>query len=80
MLIKSAIIDKTRIFQSGGNRKIMRLITRSDFDGLACGALLLEAGIIDSWTFAHPKDIQDGLVPVCENDVLANVPFAPGCG
>lgn len=44
----------------------MRLITRSDFDGLACGALLLEAKVIDSWTFAHPKDIQDGLVPVTE--------------
>ena len=27
----------------------MRLITRSDFDGLACGALLKEAGIIDHW-------------------------------
>ena len=25
----------------------MRLVTRSDFDGLVCGALLLEAGIID---------------------------------
>ena len=25
----------------------MRLVTRSDFDGLACGALLLEAGVID---------------------------------
>ncbi|MDR2532526.1 MAG: exopolyphosphatase [Oscillospiraceae bacterium] len=58
----------------------MKLITRSDFDGLACGALLLEAGIIDNYTFAHPKDIQDGLVPVTENDVLANVPYAPGCG
>jgi nanoRNase/pAp phosphatase (c-di-AMP/oligoRNAs hydrolase) len=58
----------------------MRLITRSDFDGLACGALLLEAGIVDEYTFAHPKDIQDGLVPVTENDVLANVPYAEGCG
>ena len=29
----------------------MRLVTRSDFDGLVCGALLLEAGIIDSWKF-----------------------------
>jgi len=58
----------------------MRLITRSDFDGLACGALLLEAGIIDSYTFAHPKDLQDGLVPVTENDCLANVPFVNGCG
>ena len=58
----------------------MRLVTRSDFDGLACGALLLEAGIIDSWRFAHPKDLQDGLVEVDENDCLANVPFVEGCG
>ena len=58
----------------------MRLITRSDFDGLACGALLKEAGIIDSWKFAHPKDVQDGLVEVNENDCLANVPFVEGCG
>lgn len=58
----------------------MRLITRSDFDGLACGALLLEAGIIDNWKFAHPKDLQDGLVPVTEDDCLANVPYVEGCG
>ena len=58
----------------------MRLVTRSDFDGLACGALLLEAGIIDSWKFAHPKDLQDGLVEVNENDCLANVPYVEGCG
>ena len=58
----------------------MRLVTRSDFDGLACGALLKEVGVIDSWTFAHPKDLQDGLVEITENDVLANVPFVEGCG
>lgn len=56
----------------------MRLITRSDFDGLVCGALLKEAGIIDSWKFAHPKDLQDGLVEVTEDDCLANVPFVEG--
>lgn len=58
----------------------MRLVTRSDFDGLVCGALLLEAGIVDSWKFAHPKDLQDGLEQIDENDVLANVPFVEGCG
>lgn len=58
----------------------MRLITRSDFDGLVCGALLKEAGVIDCWKFAHPKDLQDGLVEVNENDCLANVPYVPGCG
>ena len=58
----------------------MRLVTRSDFDGLACGVLLKEAGIIDHWTFAHPKDLQDGLVEVGKNDCLANVPYVEGCG
>ena len=58
----------------------MRLITRSDFDGLACGTLLLEAGIVDSWKFCHPKDLQDGLIEITENDCLANVPYVPGCG
>lgn len=58
----------------------MRLVTRSDFDGLVCGALLLEAGVIDSWKFAHPKDLQDGLVEITENDCLANVPYVEGCG
>ena len=57
----------------------MRLVTRSDFDGLVCGALLLEAGIIDHWKFAHPKDLQDGLVEINEDDCLANVPFVEGC-
>ena len=58
----------------------MRLVTRSDFDGLVCGALLLEAGVIDHWKFAHPKDLQDGLVEVNEDDCLANVPYVEGCG
>lgn len=58
----------------------MRLVTRSDFDGLICAVLLKEAGVVDSYKFVHPKDIQDGKVPIEENDVLANVPFWPGCG
>ena len=58
----------------------MRLITRSDFDGLACAALLVEAGIVDTYEFVHPKDLQDGLIAVTDNDVLANVPYVPGCG
>lgn len=58
----------------------MRLLTRSDFDGLACAVLLVEAGIVDEFEFVHPKDLQDGLVEVTDNDVLANVPYVPGCG
>lgn len=58
----------------------MRLMTRSDFDGLACAVLLVEAGIVDDYEFIHPKDMQDGLVAVSSNDVLANVPYVSGCG
>ena len=58
----------------------MRLLTRSDFDGLMCAVLLKELDIFDERKFVHPKDIQDGLVEVNEEDILVNVPFAPGCG
>ena len=57
----------------------MRLLTRSDFDGLACGAVLKELGVIDNWKFVHPKDMQDGLVEVTGDDILANVPYVKGC-
>lgn len=58
----------------------MKLLTRSDFDGLICAVLLKEAGIIDELKFVHPKDMQDGIIEVTSDDVLANVPYVPGCG
>jgi nanoRNase/pAp phosphatase (c-di-AMP/oligoRNAs hydrolase) len=58
----------------------MRLLTRSDFDGLASAVLLVENGIIDSYKFVHPKDVQDGKVAVTSNDVLTNTPYVAGCG
>jgi nanoRNase/pAp phosphatase (c-di-AMP/oligoRNAs hydrolase) len=58
----------------------MRLVTRSDFDGLICGMLLKELEVIDNWVFVHPKDLQDGLFIADSNDVLANVPYVQGCG
>ncbi|MDR0644496.1 MAG: exopolyphosphatase [Treponema sp.] len=57
----------------------MRLLTRSDFDGLACGAILEYLGFVDEWKFVHPKDIQDGLVTATDNDILANIPYIKGC-
>lgn len=58
----------------------MQLLTRSDFDGLICATLLKHIGMIDSYRFVHPKDVQDGKYAVTMDDVLANVPFVPGCG
>lgn len=58
--------------------KKYRLITRSDMDGLVCGILLKELDLIDDITFAHPKDMQDGLVEVGENDITTNLPYVEG--
>jgi len=58
----------------------MRLVTRSDFDGLACAVLLKHLGFISEYKFAHPKDLQDGIVEVTKDDILANVPYVKGCG
>ncbi|HEX4765640.1 MAG TPA: exopolyphosphatase [Lichenihabitans sp.] len=56
-----------------------RLVTRSDFDGLVCGMLLREAELIDEIKFVHPKDMQDGLVPISERDIITNLPYVAGC-
>jgi len=40
-----------------------RLVTRSDFDGLVCAALLKELGLLHDILFVHPKDVQDGKRP-----------------
>jgi nanoRNase/pAp phosphatase (c-di-AMP/oligoRNAs hydrolase) len=58
----------------------MRLITRSDFDGLVCAMLFKKLGMVEDMKFVHPKDMQDGLIEVTANDILANVPYVPGCG
>jgi nanoRNase/pAp phosphatase (c-di-AMP/oligoRNAs hydrolase) len=58
----------------------MRLVTRSDFDGLICAVLLKQVEQIDSIQFVHPKDLQDGKFEVTSDDVLTNVPYVPGCG
>jgi oligoribonuclease NrnB/cAMP/cGMP phosphodiesterase (DHH superfamily) len=58
----------------------MRLVTRADFDGICCGSLLKDLQVIDEIFFTFPKDLQDGKIPVTNNDVLANVPFVEGCG
>jgi nanoRNase/pAp phosphatase (c-di-AMP/oligoRNAs hydrolase) len=54
-----------------------RLVTRSDFDGLVCAALLKYLGILDDILFVHPKDVQDGKVEMGPNDVTTNLPYSP---
>lgn len=55
-----------------------RLVTRSDFDGLVCAALLKELGKIDEIQFVHPKDVQDGKVEITGRDITTNLPYVEG--
>ncbi len=55
-----------------------RLVTRSDFDGLVCAALLKEMDMVDDILFVHPKDMQDGKIDIGARDITANLPFVPG--
>ena len=57
-----------------------RLVTRSDFDGLVCAILLKELNMIDEIVFVHPKDMQDGKVPITDRDITTNLPYVPGVG
>ena len=58
----------------------MRLVTRSDFDGLVCAMILKELDMIDDIKFVHPKDVQDGKVDLTENDITTNLPYDPRVG
>ena len=55
-----------------------RLITRSDFDGLVCAVLLQQLDLINDIKFVHPKDMQDGKIPVSDMDITTNLPYVPG--
>ena len=55
-----------------------RLVTRSDFDGLVCAALLKELDILEEICFVHPKDMQDGLCEITDRDITTNLPYVPG--
>ena len=57
----------------------MRLVTRADFDGLVCGALVTEFENIEDYLYVEPKFMQDGLVEIRRGDVITNLPYHPNC-
>jgi len=58
--------------------KKYRLVTRSDFDGLVCAVLLKKLDLIDDIKFVHPKDMQDGKIPITDRDISTNLPYVDG--
>ena len=57
-----------------------RLVTRSDFDGLACAMMLKELKLINEIKFVHPKDVQDGKIELSQDDITTNLPYDPRVG
>ena len=59
--------------------KKFRLVTRADFDGLVCGALLKEIEMIDDIAFVHPKDVADRKIDISDRDITTNLPYDDRC-
>ena len=60
------------------NARTYRLLTRADFDGVVCAALLRERGLVDRVEFVDPRAMQHGEVAVSAGDITANLPYVPG--
>lgn len=54
-----------------------RLVTRSDMDGLVSAVLFKQLNMIDEIKFVHPKDMQDGIIELTNNDIVTNLPYSP---
>lgn len=57
----------------------MRLVTRGDLDGLTCAVFITTCERIDEIALVHPQDITDKKFAVRGEDILANLPYHPGC-
>ncbi|MFO7554725.1 MAG: exopolyphosphatase [Desulfobacterales bacterium] len=58
----------------------MRILTRPDFDGVVCAALLYEAEhVTEPVKWVEPNDLQRGLVNVQQGDIIANLPYDDRC-
>jgi nanoRNase/pAp phosphatase (c-di-AMP/oligoRNAs hydrolase) len=58
----------------------MRIVTRADFDGIVCAALLFEAEpVTEAVKWVEPNDMQKGKVSVHKGDIIANLPYHPNC-
>jgi hypothetical protein len=58
----------------------MRIVTRPDFDGVACAVMLSVAlEIKEPVKWVEPSVVQRGMVEIREGDVIANLPYDSRC-
>ena len=58
----------------------MRIITRGDFDSLISSVLLSIAYDINDLKISQPSEIQESMIKISENDIVANLPYHKDCG
>jgi hypothetical protein len=58
----------------------MRIVTRPDFDGVACAVLISDAlGIKQPVHWVEPNELKKGSADIRPGDILANLPYHPAC-
>ena len=58
----------------------MRIVTRPDFDGIVCAALLWEIfPIRQPVKWVEPAELQRGMVEIRKGDIIANLPYRDNC-
>ena len=58
----------------------MRIVTRPDFDGVVCAALLYETeDITEPVKWVEPSDMQKGMIEIRQGDIIANLPYNEKC-
>ncbi len=57
----------------------MRLITRGDLDSLTCAVLIGLNESVDDVLLTHPQEICEGHIEIRDGDIIANLPYQPGC-
>ena len=58
----------------------MRIVTRPDFDGVVCAALLCEAeDITEPVKWVEPSDMQKAMIEIRQGDIIANLPYNEKC-
>jgi oligoribonuclease NrnB/cAMP/cGMP phosphodiesterase (DHH superfamily) len=68
-------------FSNGSTGEVgLRIVTRPDFDGIVCAALISDAlGVNPPVYWVEPNELQKGLVVIRPGDILANLPYHPTC-
>jgi oligoribonuclease NrnB/cAMP/cGMP phosphodiesterase (DHH superfamily) len=58
----------------------MRIVTRPDFDGVVCAAILYETeDITEPVKWVEPSDMQKGMIEIRTGDIIANLPYNEKC-